>query len=82
MASTRPVGFALGAQHLAEPLFQLVGADGLGHRQFRAAPAGARDTMAIASSRTRRERAEGDQGVADADRPVADHEKNLVHAAL
>ena len=34
-----PGGLALRAQHLAEALFQLVGADGLRHGQRRAAPA-------------------------------------------
>ena len=39
-------------------------------------------TMAIDQQQDQRERAEADQGVAGANRQVADHEKNLVHARL
>jgi hypothetical protein len=60
---------------------QLVGANGLGHRQFRAAPAAARDHHGDRKQQDQRQRAEADQGVGDADRKVANREQNLVHAA-
>src|SRR5450631_2538126 len=36
-------GLALRAEHFAQALFEFVGANGLRHRKFRAAPAGPRD---------------------------------------
>ena len=75
-------GLGLGAQHLAQALLQFVGADRLRHRQFRAAPARARDHDGDGQQQQQRERAKADQRVDGADRPVADHEKDLVHAAL
>ena len=75
-------GLALRAQHFAQAFFQFVGADGLRHRQFRAAPAGPRDHDGDHQQQDKRQRAEADQRVAGADRQVADHEKNLVHARV
>ena len=75
-------GLVLRLQHLAEALFQLVGADRLRHRQFGAAAAGARDHDGDDQQQDKRERAEADQRVNGADRPVADHKNNLVHGLL
>ena len=54
-------GLALRAQHLAQALFQFVGADRLRHRQFRAAPPGARDHDGNGQQQHQRQRAETDQ---------------------
>ena len=54
-------GFALRAQHLAQALFQLVGADRLRHRQLGAAAAGARDHDGDGQQQQQRERAKADQ---------------------
>ena len=75
-------GLALRAQHFAQALFQLVGADRLRHRQLRAAAAGSGDHDGDDQQQQQRQRAKADQRLADADRQVADHEKNFVHAAL
>ena len=75
-------GLALRPQHLAQALLQLVGADRLRHRQFRAAAAGAGDDDGDRQQQHQRERAEADQRLADVDRQVADDEKNFVHARL
>ena len=73
-------GLALRAEHFAQAFFQLVGADGLRHREFRAAPPGPRDHDRDDQQQDKRQRAKADQRVAGADRQVADHEKNFVHA--
>ena len=72
-------GLALGAQHFGKALFELVGALGLRHRQFRAAPARAGDHDRDDQEQDKRQRAESDQRGTGANRQVADHKKNLVH---
>ncbi len=61
-------GLGLRAQHLAEALFQFVGANRLRHRQFRAAAAGPRDHDGDGQQQHQRERAEADQRRADVNR--------------
>jgi hypothetical protein len=75
-------GFALRAQHFAQALFQFVGPDRLRHRQFRAAPARSRNHDGDRQQQDKGERAEADQRVNRANRPVADHKNNLIHACL
>ncbi len=74
-------GFALGPQHLAQALFQLIGAKGLRHRQFGVAPGRSRDHDRDDQEQQQSQRAETDQRLAGVDRPVADHEKNLIHGS-
>jgi hypothetical protein len=52
------------------------------HRLFRATPARFGDDDDQHQQQDKRERADADQAVSDADRPVADQEENLVHAAM
>ena len=75
-------GLALRPQHLAQALLQLVGANRLRHRQFRAAAAGAGDNDGNRQQQHQCERAEARQRLADVDRQVADDEKNFVHSRL
>ena len=75
-------GFALRPQHLAQAFLQLVGADRLRHRQFRAAAAGAGDHNGDRQQQNQSEHAEADQRLANVNRQVADDEKNFVHAAM
>ena len=82
IASTRPVDSLWARSMSLQPLLQLVGAHGLRHREFRATPARFGDDDHQHQQQDERERADGDQAVGDANRPVADQEKNLVHAAL
>ena len=78
-----PAGLlALRAQYFAQAFFQFVGADRLRHRQFRAAPARPRDHDGNRQQEDEGKRAKANQRVHRANRPVADQEKNLVHAAL
>ncbi len=73
---------ALRAQHFAQALLELVGAHRLRHRQLGTAASRSGDHDGDDKQQGKREHAEADQRVVDADRPVADHEKNLVHATL
>ena len=75
-------GFALGAEHFTQPLFQFVGANGLHHRQFRAAAPGSRDHDGNDQKQQQREHREPGQCRVDPERPIADHEEDVVHAAL
>ena len=68
-------GFALGAEHFAQPLFQFVGA-------FGAAAPGSRDDDGDNKQQQQCKRREPGQCRVDPDRPIADHEKDIVHAAL
>ena len=77
-----PGRFALRAQHLAQALFELVGADRLRHRKLGAASPRSGDHDGDDNQQYKYKHAEAGQRVVDADRPVADHEKNLVHATL
>ena len=54
-------GFALGAEHFAQSLFQFVGANGLHHREFCAAAPGPRDRHGNDQQQQQRERRESDQ---------------------
>jgi hypothetical protein len=77
-----PGSLALGAQHFAQALLEFVGADRLGHRQRGPAAAGSRNDDRDDKEQDERKHAKADQRCAGADRRGADHEKNLVHAAL
>jgi hypothetical protein len=74
-------GFALRPQHFAQTFFQLVGADRLRHRQFRAAAAGAGNDDGDHQQQHQRERAESGQRLADVNRQLADREENFVHGS-
>ena len=75
-------GLALRAQHFAQAFLEFVGAHGLRHREFRAAPAGPRDHDGDDQQQQQARAHDADQRDAGADRQVADHQKNFVHAAL
>ena len=77
-----PGGLALRPQHLAQALLQLIGANCLRHRLFRAAAAGAGDDDGDHQQQRQSQRAEADQRLANVDRQVADNQKNFVHARL
>ncbi|MFK4489895.1 hypothetical protein ABIA45_004973 [Bradyrhizobium sp. USDA 336] len=77
-----PRGLALGAQHLGEALLELVGPDRVRHGEFRATPPRARDHDRNHNQQDEDERTEADQRIDDAHRPVAQHDNDLVHAAL
>ena len=77
-----PGGFALRPQHLAQALFQLVGANCLRHCQFRATAPGSGNDDGDHQQQHQGERAEPDQRLANVNWQVADDEKNFVHAAM
>ena len=74
-------GLALGVEDLAKALLELVGADGIGHRQFRAAPPGLGDHDGNQHEEDEDQRTEADQRIDCAHRPVTQHENDLVHAS-
>jgi hypothetical protein len=67
-------------QHLADALLELVGADGIRHREFRPAPPRACNDHGDHNQQDEDQDAEADQRVDRAHRPVASHENDLVHA--
>ena len=78
-----PAGeLALRPQHFAQAFLQLVGANRLRHRQFRAPAARAGDDDGDHQQQHQSQHAEPDQRLANVNRQVADNEKNFVHAAM
>jgi hypothetical protein len=72
----------LGAQDVAKAFLKFVSPHRLDLRQFQPAPAGSGDRNSDDEEQDERERAEPDQRLTGVDRRRADHEKNVVHAAL
>ena len=72
-------GLALRAQHIAQAFFQFIGAKGLRHRQFGAAPTGSCEHDGNDGEQHEHQRTDADQRKTGADRQVAGHKKNLVH---
>ena len=75
-------GFVLHAQDFGEPFLQFVGAYRLRHGGLRTLAARAGDDDGDSQQQQQRQRAECDQGGAHANRHIAGHEKDLVHAAF